>query len=69
MGFCKTATFQILDVFKKHRKFKGSVGHLQLMTICHVVLKTLNYGVGISFKYFLRKMLGVLSFETRQILV
>jgi len=37
------------------------------MKICHVVHKTLNYDISISFKYFLWKIWGVCSFETRQI--
>ena len=40
---------------------------LNLMNICHIVFKTLNYGVGISFIYFLRENWGVWSFEKEQI--
>jgi len=67
-SFEKLQIFKFSMYSKNTKTLKDSLDtYLNLMKICHVVLKTLNYDVGIHFKYFLWKIWGVWSFETRQI--
>ena len=70
-SFVKRQIFKLWMYSKNTNNLKDLLDiyiDVNLMKTCHVVFKTVNYGVGISFKYFLRKIWGVWSFEWRQIL-
>ena len=59
LKFHRYSIFLKCSIFpKKTKTLKDSLdtySNLKLVKTCDVVLKTLNYGVGISFKYFSKK--------------